>query len=197
MLRRLVPLSCLLLTACASQLPLNPSPQTVLQAQSALSVRSTAGALALIEDMAHAAPQDYDRIEAAFENEITKSTRPSLKKILAQAAESVTNHPIANPDPRQHPVARLVRLATWRYNFLTGENLISRIFDLYAVLYAKPEQQSAALQTFAARIKSTAKMDVKVLLESFAQGYYDEKAAPGSPLRLQLEKILQTRMAGI
>lgn len=195
MLRRLAPLSCLLLTACASQLPLNPTSQSALQAQSAVSVKSTAGALALIEAMAHANPQDYARIEADFQVEISRSTRPSLKKILAQAAESIAHHPIADPDPRKHPVAKLVRLAAWRYNWLMGENLISRVFELFALVYAKPEQQPALTQAFETRIRNTPKLDVKLMLNDFHAGHYDDLIPVGSPLRVKLETILNARLA--
>lgn len=195
MLRRLAPLSCLLLTACASQLPLNLASQSSLQAQSAVSVKSTAGALALIEEMAHAQPPEYARIEAAFQVEISRSTRPSLKKILAQAAESIAHHPIADPDPRKHPVAKLVRLASWRYNWLMGENLISRVFELFALAYATPEQQPALIQSFETRIRNTPKLDVNLLLNDFNAGHYDDLLPVGSPLRAKLETVFKLRLA--
>lgn len=193
MLRRLAPLSCLLLTACASAMPLNLTTQP--GAPSAVTTQSTQGALVLIEEMAHAAPSDHARIEAAFQIEINRSTRPSLKKILAQAAESMAHHPIADPDPRKHPVAKLVRLAAWRYNWLMGENLISRVFELFNLVYAPSEQQPALTRTFETRIRNTPKLDVNLLLTDFNAGHYDDLIPVGSPLRNQLETILKNRLA--
>ncbi|MGE3726724.1 MAG: hypothetical protein AB7I41_14285 [Candidatus Sericytochromatia bacterium] len=193
MLRRLAPLSCLLLTACAGAMPLNLATQP--GAPSAVTTQSTQGALALIEEMAHASLPDHARIEAAFQIEISRSTRPSLKKILAQAAESMAHHPIADPDPRKHPVAKLVRLAAWRYNWLMGENLISRVFELFNLVYASPEQQPALARTFETRIRNTPKLDVNLLLTDFNAGHYDDLIPVGSPLRNQLETILKTRLA--
>lgn len=191
MLRRFAPFAALLLlTACVPA----PLPGLSLH-RPAMQIQSTQGALDLIEQMAHAAPQDFDRIEAAFGVEINKSTRPSLKKILAKAAQAMHEHPVADPDPRKHPVARLVRLASWRYNWLMGENLISRAFEMFNLIYAKPSEQPALLQSFETKIRNTPKLDVQILLKGFEDGHHDDLTPPGSPLRQQLETILKKRLA--
>lgn len=196
MLRRLSLISALILsTACTQQSPLTSIAAPVGLLQTAATPRSTQGALNLIEAMAHANPQEYAQIEAAFDVEIRKSTRPSLKKILAKAAEAISHHPQPGMEPAKHPVARLIRLAAWRFNWLMGENLIARVFELFAIFSATPDKQPALVKAFETHIRNTPKLDTKIILQSFQEGHYDDLAQPGSPLRVQLEAILKARMA--
>lgn len=197
MLRRFSLLaSLLLITACSNQAPLSAvQPTAVRLLQSHANARTTQGALSLLEEIAHAQAHQYPQIEAAFQLEIAKSTRPSLKLILAEAAKVMAEHPLPGAEAVAHPVARLVRLAMWRYNILVSDHLIPRIMELFGLANAEPTQQAAKVQVFEKRIQNTPKMDVKTLLQSFHEGHYADIIPPDSALNAQLQKILETRLA--
>lgn len=192
--RAMLPL-LLLTSACSNQMPLSKVPQPVGVLQAADSSRSTQGALDLIDQIAVAQPQEYAHIEAEFDKAISQSTRPSLKVILAHAAQVMTQHPIPGLEASAHPISRLVRLATWRHNYLSSNYMIPRALEILALAQAEPAAQETQLQSFEKRLRSTPKQDVKVLLQLLAEGSYDNLFPSDSLLHQRLVTILEARLA--
>ncbi|MEZ0369463.1 MAG: hypothetical protein ACAI44_10290, partial [Candidatus Sericytochromatia bacterium] len=119
-------LTTALTTACSGQMPLRPAAQ--LQAAS---LRNTNGALMLIEEMAHATqPQEFERIEAAFRVEISKSSRPSLQKIIKQSSDAINHHPMPDGNSMDHPVVRLIHVSLERYIDLNNRTLVPRLMGM-------------------------------------------------------------------
>ncbi|PKL78401.1 MAG: hypothetical protein CVV27_03335 [Candidatus Melainabacteria bacterium HGW-Melainabacteria-1] len=187
--------SVILLSACTSQLPLQQAPRPA-QVQTANTLRSTNGALLLIEDMAHAStPQEFDRIEAAFKAEIAKSTRPSLNKIIANAVEAIDHHPIPGQDFLSHPVARLIGASLERYLNIRSKTLIARAFLLFEMGDSDPAMLEAKVQKFQRSLNNLPKMDARDLLGLIGDGFFANEIEPGSPLEARLVKMLQDRLA--
>lgn len=190
--------SLLFLSACSSQMPLANQLMAQRQVRAAsVTPQSTNGALNLIEEMAHASdPADFERIESAFRGEIAKSTRPSLKKILSKAVEAIHHHPIPGDDILNHPVVRLIYAAQERYLDITGKTLMQRIFLIFDLAQAaSPSELESKVQKFQRSLNSLPKMDAQELQNMFAEGFFQQEVAPGSPLEACLLKLLQERMA--
>lgn len=193
MLRRsLVSLSLILLSACSAQLPLQPRGSMV---QAAADLRNTNNALNLIEEMAHAPADQFARIEAAFVGEIAKSSRPSLNKIMGQAATAIQHHPLPGVEPLDHPVARLILAAMERYMVLATRNLFPRAMEVVGISEAEPAQQEALIQTFARHVAAMPKQDAQELLKMLNNGNLGEVLPIGSPLHGRIVKIVQDRLA--
>lgn len=185
--------SLLLLSACSSHLPLQNAQAPRLAAS--VNVLSTNGALNLIEEMAHAEPQEFARIEAAFQLEIAKSTRPSLDKIISNAIDAIHHHPLPDGDILSHPVVRLIQASLNRYVHIMSQNLIGRMMLIFAFANLAPEQHEAQLQKLQRSLTSLPKMDAKYLLDLLNGGFFASEVAPGSALEARLQRLLEERMA--